>query len=218
MLGRKKQIRVSFIWTLVNAVGITTGTLIAFFLYTLLTINDNATGLDTAKLLIRLLICGAVQGFVVSGLQAIVLLLPKLRLIQWLVINIVSMAVGMAAPTVYAIATVPNFEVSGSFDQYVTAGWVLSWVLAGACGSVVLGRSQSQKILWGFLNSAAYLYWGLAAAFGMQLLNSALYDLPNESVSWKSRLVVIMAMLGIGAWLHSYVFKGVARQQRPDER
>lgn len=214
MLGSKKQVRISFVWVLVNFIGITTGTLVAFFLYTLLTINYNNAGLDVAKLLIRLLLCGAVQGFIVSGLQTIVLLLSQLRLMQWLVTNVVSMAVGMAAPTAYAIATIPNFEVNASFDQYVMAGWVLSWVLAGACGGVVLGRSQSQKILWGFLNSAAYLYWGLAAAFGMRLLDTALYDFPALSISWKRRLVLISAMLAIGAWLHSYVFKGVAQMQR----
>lgn len=214
MLGSKKQISVSVVWILVNFIGITTGTLIAFFLYTLLTINYNAAGLDAVKLLVRLLLCGAAQGFIVSGLQTIVLLLSKLRLMQWLVTNVASMAVGMAAPTAYAIATVPSFEIDGSFDRYVMAGWVLSWVLAGACGGVVLGRSQSQKILWGFLNSAAYLYWGLATAFGMRLLHTALYDLPALSTSWQSRLVVIGILLGVGAWLHSYVFKGIVRQQR----
>ena len=214
MLGSKKQISVSVVWILVNFIGITAGTLIAFFLYTLLTLNYNAADLDAVKLLIQLLLCGAAQGFIVSGLQTIVLLLSKLRLMQWLVTNVASMAVGMAAPTAYAIATVPSFEVDGSFDQYVMTGWVLSWVLAGACGGVMLGRSQSQKILWGFLNSAAYLYWGLAMAFGMRLLDAALYDLPALSTSWRSRLVMIGILLGAGAWLHSYVFQGIVRQQR----
>ncbi len=212
MLGINKQAGVSLLWVGVNFVGILAGTLVAFFLYTFLTLNNNIT-LDAVKLLAQLAICGAVQGFIVAGLQTIVLLLGKLKLVQWLVTNMLSMAAGMAAPTAYAIAIHPNFEATVSFNQYVMSGWVLSWVLAGASGGIVLGQGRSQKIRWATLNAAAYLYWGLSAAWGMRLLDAALYGVSTLSTRWGRSLLLIGLMLSIGAWLHSYVFRGVARRR-----
>jgi len=209
MLGTEKQFEVSLMWVLVNFIGIIAGTLIAFFLYTLLAIRYEGVALDHAKLLIRLAACGAVQGFTISGLQTVVLLLGRLELLRWLFTNVLGMALGMAAPTLCAIAHTPNFEVEASFDRYVVAGWLLSWMLSGALGGWLLGRSRQQQIRWGLLNAAAYLYWGLATGLGMKLLQDALEN--AAAVEWKSSLLWIGLMLGVGAWLHSYVFKGVAR-------
>lgn len=210
MLGSKKHFKLSFIWILVNFVGIMTGTFVAFFLYALLTLNYDNTTLDGMELLVRLALCGALQGFIVSGLQTMTLVLTKLRLVQWLLINIVGMSVGMVVPTALAIALNPIFDVNGSFDGYVMAGWVLSWVLAGFLGGVVLGGPARRKLRWGMLNGAAYLYWGLATALGMRLLGTALSRLPAQAFGWWIGSVgFLLVMLAVGAWLHSYVFRGV---------
>lgn len=209
MLGTEKQFEVSLMWVLVNFIGIIAGTLVAFFLYTLLAVRYEGVVFDHAKLLLRLAACGAVQGFIISGLQTVVLLLSRIELLGWLFTNVLGMALGMAAPTLWAIANNPNFEVSASFDRYVVAGWMLSWMLSGALGGWLLGQSRSQQIRWSLLNAAAYLYWGLATGLGMKLLQDALSNLP--SVDWADSLFWIGLMLGVGAWLHSYVFKGVAR-------
>lgn len=217
MLGIKKQTGVSLLWVGVNFVGILAGTLVAFFLYTFLTLSNNNANLDAVKLLAQLAACGAIQGFIVAGLQTIVWLLSKLKLVQWLVTNVISMSVGMAGPTAYAVATHPNFEASGSFNQYVMSGWVLSWVLAGTGGGLILGRGRSQRIRWAALNGAAYLYWGLSAAWGMRLLDAALYDVSALSTHWARSLLLIGLMLSMGAWLHSYLFKGAVRMRHRAE-
>ncbi|MEM6450263.1 MAG: hypothetical protein AAF703_08120 [Cyanobacteria bacterium P01_D01_bin.105] len=209
MLGREKQLEVSLIWVLVNFVGIITGTLVAFFLYTLLAIRYDGVVLDQVRVLLRLAACGAVQGFIVSGLQTVVLLLSRLELLGWLFANVIGMAFGMMAPTLWAIANDPSFNTKASFDRYVVAGWLLSWIISGALGGWLLGKVQNRRIRWALLNAAAYLYWGLATGLGMKLLEEALQD--SQTVAWRSSLISIGLMLVIGAWLHSYVFKGVAR-------
>lgn len=211
MLSQKKYYRLSFIWVVVNFVGIAAGTLVAFFLYTLLTLSyDNAT-LDTVKLLVSLAVCGAIQGFVVAGLQTMILVLTKCTLVKWLFANVVSMSVGMVLPTALIIWLLPGFELSGAFVQYVMLGWMLSWLLAGALSGAVLGTTSLQKVRWSLLNTGAYLYWGVAAALGMQLLSKALYQSPTVWSSWLNSLGIITAMLAVGTWLHSYVFRGVMR-------
>ncbi|MEL6813701.1 MAG: hypothetical protein AAFP03_02675 [Cyanobacteria bacterium J06598_3] len=215
MLGSKKRFKLSFIWILVNFVGIMTGTFVAFFLYALLTLNYGDATLDSMELLVQLALCGALQGFIVSGLQTMTLVLTKLRLVQWLLINIVGMSVGMVVPTALAIALNPMFDVNGSFDGYVMAGWVLSWILAGFLGGVVLGGPAQKKLRWGLLNGAAYLYWGLATALGMRLLGTALSNLPAQALGWWiGSLGFLTMMLAVGAWLHSYVFRGVVRSRK----
>ncbi len=214
MLIRKKHVRLSFIWVLVNFVGITTGTLVAFFLYALLTLNHNGVALGSSELLVRLAICGAVQGFIVSVLQTMAFVLTKCKLVKWLMTNMLSMVVGMVLPTAYAIALQTNFQVNSPFDQYIMAGWIVSWLLAGAFGGMVLGETAAQKIRWGVLNAAAYLYWGVAAALGMRLLGIALYNMPTISSGWMTSFGGLTLLLAMGAWLHSYVFRGVVRLKR----
>lgn len=209
MLGSEKRFEVSLIWVVVNFVGIITGTLVAFFLYTLLAIRYEGVALDQMKLLLRLAACGAIQGFIISGLQTVVLLLNKVELLGWLFTNVFGMALGMAAPTLWAIAHNSDFQISASFDRYVVAGWLLSWMLSGALGGWMLGKTKYQRVRWGLLNAAAYLYWGLATGLGMKLLEDALQA--PETVAWAESLLWIGVMLAVGAWLHSYVFKGVAR-------
>ncbi|MFK8184676.1 MAG: hypothetical protein AB8B99_15000 [Phormidesmis sp.] len=209
MLGREKQFEVSLMWVLVNFIGIITGTLVAFFLYTLLAIHYEGVALDQMKLLLRLATCGAIQGFIISGLQTVVLLLNRVELLGWLFTNVLGMALGMAAPTLWAIANNADFEINAAFERYVVAGWLLSWMLSGALGGWMLGKTYQQQIRWGLLNAAAYLYWGLAAGLGMKLLEEALQT--PTTVAWRESLLLIGLMLAVGAWLHSYVFKGVAR-------
>lgn len=211
MVGGERQFEVSLIWVLVNFVGILTGTLVAFFLYTYLAARYDGVALDQMKLLLRLAACGAVQGFIVSGLQTVVLLLGGVELVMWLCTNVVGMALGMAAPTLWAIAFHVDFEATLPFGRYIVAGWFLSWMVSGILGGWMLGRTQSQRLRWGLLNAGAYLYWGLATGLGMKLLQDALQDV--ATVEWGSSLFWIGAMLAVGAWLHSYVFREMARLQ-----
>ena len=209
MLSGEQRFEVSLIWVLVNFIGIITGTLVTFFLYTLLAIRYEGVALDQMKLLLRLAACGAVQGFIISGLQTVVLLLNRVELLGWLFTNVMGMALGMAAPTLWAIANHSDFEINASFERYVVAGWLLSWMLSGVLGGWMLGKTKYQQVRWGLLNAAAYLYWGLATGLGMKLLEDALQA--PETVGWAESLFWIGLMLAVGAWLHSYVFKGVAR-------
>lgn len=209
MLGSEKRLEVSLVWILINFVGILTGTLVAFFLYSLLAIRQEGVVLNQIRLLLRLATCGAIQGFIISGLQTVVLLLERTELLTWLFTNVVGMAFGMMVPTLWAIAVHSDFEVALPFSHYVVAGWLLAWMCSGGLGGAILGSTRSQKIRWGLLNAAAYLYWGLATGLGMKLLKDALQD--GVVVDWSTSLVWIVLMLMIGAWLHSYVFKEIAR-------
>lgn len=210
MVGHeKRQFEVSLIWVLINFIGITTGTLVAFFLYTALADRYDGVALDQAKLLLRLAACGAAQGFIVSGLQTVVLLLSQGELLLWLCTNVCGMALGMAAPTLWAIAASPEFEIAFPFGRYVVAGWLLSWMLSGLLGGWVLGKTRSQQLRWSLLSAGAYLYWGLATGLGMKLLQEILRE--TAAIRWSSSLLWIGLMLAIGAWLHSYVFREIAR-------
>ena len=209
MVGHERQFEVSFIWVLVNFIGIITGTLVAFFLYTSLAARYEGTTLDQARLLFRLGACGAAQGFVVSGLQTVVLLLSQGELLMWLSTNVFGMALGMMAPTLWAIAIQPDFEIAFPFSRYVVAGWLLSWMLSGLLGGWMLGNTRHQRMRWCILTAGAYLYWGLATGLGMKLLEDSLQEI--AFANWVSSLLWIGLMLTVGAWLHSYVFRGIAR-------
>ncbi|MEM8780913.1 MAG: hypothetical protein AAGF26_19030, partial [Cyanobacteria bacterium P01_G01_bin.49] len=191
---------------LVNLIGIITGTLVVFVLYAHLEINHYSVGVtkDWSKLLLRLAICGAVQGFIIAAFQLLVLPLRRLRAIKWYLINIVSMAVGLILPMTYGIIT--NFERGITFNDCVVTGWGLSWILTGIVGGVVAGRNKNQKILWGIVNGGVYLLWGITITFGVIFLGSTLDNSPSL-LTFIVGFFLIGSTLAIGAWFNKFLYR-----------
>ena len=205
--------RFLILWIIVNLIAIFAGTLITFSLYAKLGINNISLANNWLQLIRNLAICGAIQGFIFAGLRTVVLFWAKLRVIPWLLTDVSAMTVGIVLPIIYGTITDSVANIDRSFDNYVIVSWAWSWILTGIAEGLVIGKNRTQKLIWSLINGIAYLFWGFGAVMAIISLGAVL-DREVSFLTSISILFLITLILGIGAWLNSYLFLGLLRLQR----
>lgn len=213
MLGRKKQLILSFVWVLANLIAVIAASLVVLTLYVRLEINRYVYAENWLRAVSSLAICGIAQGLIVGGLPTIVFKAANLRVKGWFTINLASMTVGMILPIMLALIINFIFGIPRNFDGYVIGGWLLSWILAGVFSGFIVGRGKNQKIAWGLINIAAYLLWGIATIAGIIVLGAALDNPKDSSSILLGSFSILMPILAIGAWLNNYIFLGLMDRQ-----
>ncbi len=175
-------------------------------LHSHLSLNQYSQGKDWGYLFQGLMLCGAVQGLILGTLQGVVLWAMGFtgfqKILRWIGVTIVAMAVGMVLPMAMAVL---SGDSTHSFDNRVMGGWVMSWLLTGLLLGAMVVHHKYQKIRFAFINAGAYLFWGMATAYGALLLGAVLDHVSMMSLALIGNGLFIALMLTAGLGLNSFV-------------
>ena len=187
---RKRKAVLQSLWILATFIGCVAALIAFFSTYVQLNINQYAD--SELRVTGGLIICGAVEGAFLSGIQSILLLVAvnQRRAIRWFVSHTIGISVGMTIPMLLELAK-PASGVD-YIDSTVAACWVSSWLAAGLVGGLNVEGTKGKKLRHAAVNTGMYLCLSLS----VPLMLIPLYSEPslNNVISvW-----YVPSLLGIG--------------------